>query len=330
VAVTSTPLTPGSPIASGSLYLPFDPNDPDVAAGDVVTVTPLTAGWTFSGLLVLRLAPGMPRRVATGPAEVFALPLSGSVSVTVAPAAEPERAEASFDLAGRVSVFTRVSDFAYAGRDSVLTLTSAGGAEVALPSAVCEHRLEPRYGAAEDVPVELRGAGPATRQVNNFGVPGVWDHAEKLIAVEVLTPPGNWSSYPAHKHDASDPCPLAIEEIYHYRIGGPDQVTPSRQGFGLHRTYTGPEHDKAGLVPIDVGYEVRDHDVVLVPHGYHGPCVAAPGYPMYYLNVMAGPAAERAWAFCDDPVHGWVRGTWDGMAADPRLPLTSATERPTP
>ena len=113
------------------------------------------------------------------------------------------------------------------------------------------------------------------------------------------------------------------EEIYYYRIAGPDQVTPSGQGFGLHRTYTGPEHEKAGLDPIDVDVEVRDGDVVLIPHGYHGPCVAAPGYPMYYLNVLAGPGADRSMAFCDDPAHGWLRETWDDAGLDPRVPMTS-------
>ena len=84
------------------------------------------------------------------------------------------------------------------------------------------------YGAGRGRPVEVRGAGPATRQVNNFGVPGVWDHAEKLICCELITPAGNWSSYPPHKHDATEPCPVVNEEIYYYRIAGPDQVTPSR------------------------------------------------------------------------------------------------------
>lgn len=295
---------------------------------DLVTLTPLEAGWTWAGLRVLRLAPGQTRRVVTGPAEVFVLPLSGSVSVEVAPAADAGHPEASFELRGRRSVFTRVSDFAYAGRDSALRLVSAEGAEVALPSAVCERRLPARYGPAQDVPVEVRGAGPASRQVTNFGVPGVWDHAERLSACEVITPPGNWSSYPPHKHDVTQPCPVANEEVYLYRIAGTDQVTPDRAGFGLHRTYTGPEHEEAGLAALDTLVEVRDLDVLLVPHGYHGPCVAAPGYPMYYLNVLAGAGsgADRSMAFCDDPAHGWVRDTWDGMPADARLPLTTAAE----
>ena len=224
-------------------------------------------------------------------------------------------------------MFSAVTDFVYVGRDSTIVLLSDDVAEVALPAARCSTRLEARYGAAADVPVETRGAGSASRQVNNFGVPGVWEHAEKLVCCELITPPGNWSSYPPHKHDASAPCEVVNEEIYYYRIAGPDQVTPSRTGLGYHRTYTGPEHEAAGLAPIDETLEVRDHDVVLVPHGYHGPCMAAYGYPMYYLNAMAGPADERALAFCDDPTHSWVRDSWSGVETDPRCPVTSASGR---
>ena len=75
--------------------------------------------------------------------------------------------------------------------------------------------------------------------------------------------------------------------------------------------------------PIEVLEEVRTGDVVLVPHGYHGPSVAAPGYHMYYLNVMAGPGEERAWNIVDDPEHAWLRGTWEDQDVDPRLPLHS-------
>jgi len=293
-----------------------------VGGDTVVDLTPGDAGWDWTGLSVLRLHAGEPRVVRMGGSEAFVLPLAGSLAVEVT--GEYAGSVATFALAGRESVFTAVSDFAYVGRDSVVTLTSERGAEVALPSSRCERHLPPAYGAAEDVLVEVRGAGNATRQVSNFGVPGVWDHAEKLICCELITPPGNWSSYPPHKHDASEPCRVVNEEIYYYRIAGADQVTPSRVGFGYHRTYTGAEHEKAGLAALDELIEVRDHDVVLVPHGYHGPCIAAPGYPMYYLNVMAGPADERALAFCDDPDHAWVRDTWTGMEPDPRCPVTSA------
>ena len=71
---------------------------------------------------------------------------------------------------------------------------------------------------------------------------------------------------------------------------------------------------------IDLLTTVRTGDVVLVPHGWHGPAMAAPGYDLYYLNVMAGPG-ERAWRACDDPAHAWVRDAWAGQAVDPRLPF---------
>ena len=275
---------------------------------DPVRLDPAAAGWTHTGLRVLRLAPGTPRVVRTGEFEAFALPLAGSVVLRVA--------GAEFRLAGRTSVFTRVTDFAYLPRDAEVELSSVDGCELALPMARCTRRLAPRYGPAEEVPVEVRGAGPATRQVTNFGVPGVWPHADRLSACELITPAGNWSSHPPHKHDEAGDHEVVNEEIYYFRIAGRDGVTPSRDGFGFHRTYTA---DGA----LDETVTVRDGDVFLVPRGYHGPSVAAPGYPMYYLNVLAGPGAQRSMAFSDDPAHGWVRDTWAGQPRDPRCPVTS-------
>ena len=294
--------------------------------GELVSLTPEDAGWDWTGLRVVRLSPGRPIRLETGSSEVFVLPLRGSLGVEVFHLDQEGSTEAKFDLDGRASVFSAVTDFVYVGRDSVVVLSSDEVAEVAIPAARCSNRLEARYGAASDVPVETRGAGNASRQVNNFGVPGVWDHAEKLICCELITPPGNWSSYPPHKHDVSEPCEVVNEEIYYYRIAGSDQVTPSREAHGYHRTYTGPEHDAIGLEPIDETLEVHDHDVVLVPHGYHGPCMASTGYPMYYLNVLAGPG-ERAMPFCDDPAHAWIRESWSDVEVDPRCPITSASRR---
>ncbi|SEP78905.1 5-deoxyglucuronate isomerase [Lentzea xinjiangensis] len=281
-------------------------------AADVVSLAPEDAGWTYTGLRVLRVEPGGSRRVETGEFEAFVLPLAGSVAVEV----DGER----YALRGRDSVFTRVTDFAYVPRDASVTLSSVDGCEVALPMARCTRRLTPKYGPAEGVPVEVRGSGNATRQVTNFGVPGVWDHADKLNACELITPDGNWSSYPPHKHDSSQPCEVENEEIYYFRVAGRDQVTPSRTGFGFHRTYTDD-----GTIDEDV--TVRDGDVFLIPRGYHGPCVAAPGYPLYYLNVLAGPGAERSMAFCDDPAHAWVRDSWAAREPDPRCPVTTAEGR---
>ncbi len=293
-------------------------------SGDVVLLTPKIAGWEYAGLQVMRLEPGEMRTVDTGEAEAFVLPLSGGLTIEVARTSAPAVTEARHALTGRRSVFERVTDFAYVGRDSVIRMISAHGAEVAIPSSRCEHRLPPLYGPAADVRVDVRGAGPSTRQVTNFGVPGVWEHAERLMACELITPPGNWSSYPPHKHDVSPGCTVANEEIYFFRIAGPDGITPSREGFGMHATYTGPDHAAAGLDEVAETLVVRDGDVFVVPYGYHGPCTAAPGYPMYYLNVLAGGGEQRSMDFCDDPAHAWVRDSWRGQPPDPRCPVTSA------
>ena len=237
------------------------------------------------------------------------LPLSGACTVSC----EGE----TLELAGRRSVFGRVSDFAYVPRDASVTITSRDGGRFALPSAVCDRRLPFRYGAADDVPVESRGAGVCSRQVNNFCAAGVFE-TDRLIAVEVLTPAGNWSSYPPHKHDEHRPGQEAVlEEIYYFEVAD----GPHGPGIGYQRVYGTQDR------PTDLLAEVRTGHVVTIPHGWHGPSMAAPGYDLYYLNVMAGPGEERAWLICDDPAHAWVRQTWDSEQVDPRLPLTTTVEK---
>jgi 5-deoxy-glucuronate isomerase len=279
----------------------FRPAGRATSGEDPVLVTPESAGWSFAGLRVIRLAPGASRTLDTGPDEILVLPLSGSGAVEC----EGQR----FELQGRASVFARVTDFAYVPRDARATISSGTGGDFALPGARARRRLPPAYGPAEKVPVEIRGAGAATRQVSNFCTPDAFP-ADRLVAVELITPAGNWSSYPPHKHDEEREGEAILEEIYYFRIAGPG-------GFGFHRTYT-----KDGS--IDATVTVRDGDVFLVPRGYHGPCVATPNHDMYYLNVLAGPGAKRTMAFCDDPDHHWVRETWSRTAPDPRVPVTSA------
>ena len=270
---------------------------------DPVAVTPRSAGWGYAGLRVIRLAPGVARSLATGTSEALVLPLSGACTVEV----EGRR----FLLQGRVSVFGGISDFVYLPVGCQAKLTSPAGAEVAIPSAEATRALPPAYVPAQDVPIEIRGAGSATRQVNNLfvagGAPG-----HRLVVVEVLTPGGNWSSYPPHKHDdATAEGETELEEIYYFRIQG-------EAGFGVHRTYTA---DRS----IDETVAVRDGDIFLVPRGFHGPCVAPPEFPMYYLNVLAGESDARSLGFSDDPAYAWIRGTWKTLPRDPRVPLVSTT-----
>lgn len=270
-----------------------------------VAVTPESADWSASSLWVLTVAPGQQVDLDSGRDEIMVLPLSGSAAVA--------SAGTRFHLAGRASVFHGPSDFAYVGIDSQYSVHSESGGRFALCGARAETTLPFRYVPAAEVAVELRGAGSCSRQVHNFGTADTFE-ADSLIACEVITPGGNWSSYPSHKHDENTPEETALEEIYYFEIAEGDTGTP---GFGYHRVYGTPER------PIDVLAEVRTGDVVLVPHGYHGPSVAAPGYPMYYLNVMAGPGTERSWKITDDPAHTWIRDSWADQDIDPRLPINT-------
>jgi 5-deoxy-glucuronate isomerase len=268
-------------------------------------ITPASSGWTYASLRILSLEAGAAVSIETGPEEMLVLPLSGSCEVSAC--------GTDLALAGRRDVFSRVTDFAYVPRAATMTVRSSAGGRFALPGALADRQLPVRYGAAADVPVELRGAGQASRQVNNFCAPETFD-CDRLVAVEVLTPAGNWSSYPPHKHDQARPGEAVLEEIYYFEIAETDRGN----GLAYQRVYSSAPDRQ-----IDVLAEIRSGDTVLVPHGYHGPSMAAPGHHLYYLNVLAGPAAERSMAFCDDPAHAWIRGSWQSQQVDPRLPLTS-------
>jgi 5-deoxy-glucuronate isomerase len=282
---------------TGRLHLPAGSAAAD---GWRLLVTPETAGWAYSGLRIANLAAGGSISYDTGEDEALVVPLEGAARVIC----DGEM----LDLAGRPGVFSGPTDFAYLPRAASVRLESRDGGRFAVASSRADRRLPFRYGAATDVPVELRGAGACSREVRNFAAPTAFD-AQRLIAVEVITPGGNWSSYPPHKHDEDRPGEAVLEEIYYYEIG----VGPAGPGIGYQRVYGTDDR------PIDVLVEVRGGDVVLIPHGWHGPSMAVPGYDMYYLNVMAGPGDERAWRITDDPAHAWIRDAWADQAVDPRL-----------
>ena len=287
-----------------------------------VVIEPDASGWEHTGLYAAELAPGTSRALEVRGRELLVIPLSGSVSVS----SEDSAGRHEATLAGRDSVFAGPTDVAYVPAGSSVTISALGPARVAVAFAVAGKSAQSRtfrHVAVGEVPVELRGAGAASREVRNFGIPGVLD-ADSIIACEVITPAGNWSSYPPHKHDEERRGEeTQLEEIYYFEVRSTERSEldrtsgelPAEGGPGYVRVYGTDER------PIDVLAEVRSGDVVLVPHGWHGPAMAAPGYDLYYLNVMAGPGPERAWRICDDPAHAWVRDTWADQAIDPRLPI---------
>ncbi|MFJ4228260.1 5-deoxy-glucuronate isomerase [Paenarthrobacter nicotinovorans] len=267
-------------------------------------------GWAHTGLKAATLAAGAAVELPAAPEERIVVPLSGSFTVTVD--------GGTYSLAGRLSVFHGPSDVLYTGIDKAVTISSNDGGRVAIAIAPAKASYPTRLITAAETPVELRGAGNCSRQVHNFGTPAALE-ADRFIVCEVITPAGNWSSYPPHKHDEEKDGETSLEEIYYFetRVAPGSPAPEETDAIGYARVYASDER------PIDVSAEVRTGDVVLVPYGWHGPAMAAPGYDLYYLNVMAGPGRVRDWLISDDPHHGWIRQTWEGQDVDARLPFTA-------
>jgi 5-deoxy-glucuronate isomerase len=269
-----------------------------------VVVDAAVPGWAHTGLRVGRLADG-PLILAPRAVERMIVPLDGDVTVDLG--------DNRHHLAGRPSVFAGPADALYLGTGQAATLSGTG--RVAVAEAPTTEPLPNQVIRAADVPVENRGGGAASRIVRNFGLPGAL-HATKLLVCEVITPAGNWSGVPPHKHDETiQPGPgtggeTRLEEIYYFDLAAAGQQelaaasSAAIDPIGVFAAYGSPGHD------IDLVELVRPGDVALVPYGYHGPAGAMPGYDLYYLNVMAGPDEGRAWRITDDPAHAWIRTTW--------------------
>jgi 5-deoxy-glucuronate isomerase len=271
------------------------------AAGDGwdLTISPADAGWTFSGIDVATLEAGAGSRFSTASREVIIVPLEGGFTVHTDLGVQ--------ELEGRAHVFAGPTDVLYVPRGVDVQVHAPAGGRFAVASALADEDRPQQYVPRSDIPVEVRGRGQMTRRVQDFGNVGVVD-AHRLIACEVVTPGGNWSSYPAHKHDTEGEIESELEEVYYFEVGD----GPAGPGRAYVRVSASPGHE------IDVLAEVSSGDVVLVPHGWHGPVMAAPGFDVYQLNVMAGPGAERRWGIVDDPATAWLRDTWVGLAPDPR------------
>jgi 5-deoxy-glucuronate isomerase len=251
---------------------------------EIVDVTPARAGWMHVGFRALRLAPGESEAVDTGSRELCIVVLAGKVDVRAG--------AASFAALGtRGHVFDdRAPDAVYVPPQQRVAITASTDAEVALCSAPGDDaprtvkRLDPAAMRRS-----VRGQGSNTRTICDV-LPHDDPTAAHLLVVEVRTPAGHSSSYPPHKHDTEAPqLETQLEETYYHRLNPP-------QGFAFQRVYT---DDRS----LDESMAVEDHDVVMVPRGYH-PVVVPHGYDSYYLNVMAGP--KRLWVFRNDPAHEWI------------------------
>jgi len=275
---------------------------PDFSASEYVSVTPERAGWEHLHFAARRLRAEERWEHSTGDSELALVILGGVCSV------RSNRGQWA-EVGRRPNVFSGMPYALYLPRRTDFTLEAhTDDFDVAYGSCATDEDHPPALVTPPEVTVEIRGGANATRQINSLLNPGFACH--RLIAVEVYTPSGNWSSYPPHKHDEHRLAPdgalleADLEEIYFYKIDRPE-------GYAIQRVYT-----KDGR--LDEIVLARANNVVLVPEGYH-PVVSAQGYTTYYLNFLAGSA--QSLANSDDPDHAWIKGTWTWK--DPRLPVVS-------
>ncbi|KTR05588.1 5-deoxyglucuronate isomerase [Aureimonas ureilytica] len=250
--------------------------------GKVVDVTPDSAGWRYVGFSLHRLRPGESVSGGEADREVCLVLVSGKADITAG-------GQEFGTLGRRMSPFDGKPSSVYAPAGAQWRVTAETDLELAVCTAPGEPGARPpRLIGEDDNTQEVRGRGNNVRHVTNI-LPETAE-ADGLLVVEVITPAGNTSSYPPHKHDQDDlPQESYLEETYYHRINPP-------QGFAFQRVYT---DDRS----LDEAMAVEDGDVTLVPKGYH-PCATIHGYDLYYLNVMAGP--KRTWKFHNAPEHEWL------------------------
>lgn len=279
---------------------------PDPADGVSLAIDPARAGWRYLSFRAVPLADGQTLEIGRQDHETAVVAVAGG-GVLVEPLGGTP-----MHLRGRDTVFDALPWAAYLPVSCPARVTGrpsspSGHVTVAVAEAPGSGRAtasrSPLLVTPDDVDVEVRGAGNATRQVNHIVKPDF--PADRLLLVEVYTPGGNWSSWPPHKHDVDRmPAEAVLEEIYYYQF-------LREEAWAVQRLY---RHDGSR----DALWAVRHGDVVLVTDGYH-PFVASHGYDAYYLNALAGD--RRTMACTDDPGLAWTRAVWADLPPDPRVPL---------
>ncbi len=269
-------------------------------AGVIAEVSAAQAGWDYLNMTARRLNKGEVYNGNSGDCEYSHVILGGVCHVRTSRGEYPK-------VGRRPNVFSGMPWAVYLPRNTDFEMEALTDSfEVATCWVQTDRDYPQQLVTPAQSEIELRGGRNASRQINSIMPPGYNCH--RIIAVEVYTPGGNWSSYPPHKHDIhredanGKVIEADLEEIYYYKIDRPG-------GYAFQRVYTDDRR-------IDAVMMAQDNDIVLVPEGYH-PVVSAYGYTSYYLNFLAGSAHSLANA--DDPAYAWVKKSWTEI--DSRLPL---------
>lgn len=211
---------------------------------------------------------------------------------------------------GRNDVFSGIAHTLYLPRNTQFTLTATSAVlDIAYGWCRADEDFPAKFVTPAETPVVIFGGDNATRQFNDLVPPGFG--CSKIVVREVYTPSGNWSSFPAHKHDErilgeeGNVLEPIQEETYFYKFQKP-------AAYALQQVYT---KDRS----LDEIVRARHNDVVMIPRGFH-PVVAAHGFHCYYLNFLAG--TDQCLENTTDPDHEWIYDSW--TSKDKRLPLVTA------
>jgi len=246
-------------------------------------INPRSAQWKYLSFKVAAISPGRSINAASGTEEIVIVPLSGRGTVSF----DGE----VYELA-RKDLFRELADIVYLPPGISYRLEALEAFEMAIGGARADGKLRPRLIRGDEILSSIRGNANLKR-----GVSALADFdqlTERLTVCEIHTPSGNWSSFPAHRHDTRDNSSYH-EETYYYRLMLSD-------GVAIQRIYTRD-------TDLEVAIPVQNGDLVLIHEGYH-PVVKAPGTNAYCLNFLAGDV--RKINPVNDPHFDWLTKNWDG------------------
>ena len=196
-------------------------------------------------------------------------------------------------VGSRKNIFSGPPELVYIPRRTSYSISCRQGpCELVIYSAPTDENSSPLMVSDEAINCIDAGTSDWSRRVYiGLGEDGP---ATRIMVGETHSPPGNWSSFPPHRHQMNRPPEeLALEELYYFKFD-------RKQGFAIGGVYEDPlfAKDTSDLKIIGDG-EIFD-----VPGGYHF-IAPASGYRLSYSWALGGEQKGFG-KWVNDPNHEWL------------------------
>ncbi len=227
--------------------------------------------------------------------ETCLVPATGSIDVNVA--------GQHFDAVGkRMHIWQGEPEGVYIPVGTEVTFTCVSDAvEIFVSGAQHDEVYEPFVVREADIdPVQYGSDDTKThRKIKHILGKAQAGKVGRLLVSELFTVgAGGWSGFPPHKHDTDAlPTESRHDEVYNFRFN-------PEHGFGAQ--FITQEGEDMGDV-----YHIRNSSTIQIEKGYH-PCVAGPGYEMYYFTILGG-LSQRPLHQNFHPEHVYQLDTIPGM-----------------